>query len=304
MIMGKLVSIKETAQRFGLTEQTLRNWISNGYIEYHEVGDKAKYIDEDTIMALQDTVEDIKRQQAKLEKLRDDIRYEHEVLRKEREEESTRRRYMNMMVVSAFRSGFFVTILRLLSLYGSLSDREVYFLIDYLNGYTLEAMMNKYGVSRERARQIVEKAIRKSSDLTKIETKFKEIEDLQADNTALKGTVAALEKSLAIQSVEADVAAMIKDMAKNEELIKLFSKRLVECNISIRALNCLKAKDIETIGDLVQCNRHSLLEFRNFGKKSLTELDDFLDSLNLTWGMDLSKVYSERVKALMNEDKG
>ncbi|MBN1769056.1 MAG: DNA-directed RNA polymerase subunit alpha, partial [Prolixibacteraceae bacterium] len=53
--------------------------------------------------------------------------------------------------------------------------------------------------------------------------------------------------------------------------------------------NCLKAADVETLGDLVQYNRNDLLKFRNFGKKSLTELDDLLSGMNLNFGMDISK---------------
>ena len=55
------------------------------------------------------------------------------------------------------------------------------------------------------------------------------------------------------------------------------------------AVNCLKAADVETLGDLVQFNKTDLLKFRNFGKKSLTELDDLLESLNLSFGTDISK---------------
>ena len=60
-------------------------------------------------------------------------------------------------------------------------------------------------------------------------------------------------------------------------------------NLSVRALNCLKAADVETLGDLVQYNKTDLLKFRNFGKKSLSELDDLLESLNLSFGTDILK---------------
>ena len=76
--------------------------------------------------------------------------------------------------------------------------------------------------------------------------------------------------------------------AENEELDEevlhmrqLLKTKLVDMNLSVRALNCLKAADVETLGDLVQFNKNDLLKFRNFGKKSLTELDDLLESLNL-----------------------
>ena len=71
----------------------------------------------------------------------------------------------------------------------------------------------------------------------------------------------------------------------DEEILhmrQLLKTRLVDMNLSVRALNCLKAADVETLGDLVQYNKTDLLKFRNFGKKSLTELDDLLESLNLS----------------------
>jgi len=77
----------------------------------------------------------------------------------------------------------------------------------------------------------------------------------------------------------------------DEELLRmrqLLKTKLVDMDLSVRALNCLKAANVETLGDLVQYNKTDLLKFRNFGKKSLTELDDLLEKLNLSFGMDTS----------------
>ncbi|MFW6290670.1 MAG: DNA-directed RNA polymerase subunit alpha C-terminal domain-containing protein, partial [Mariniphaga sp.] len=70
---------------------------------------------------------------------------------------------------------------------------------------------------------------------------------------------------------------------------QLLKTKLVDLDLSVRALNCLKAADVDTLGDLVAYNRNDLLKFRNFGKKSLTELDDLLDNMGLSFGMDISK---------------
>ena len=70
---------------------------------------------------------------------------------------------------------------------------------------------------------------------------------------------------------------------------QLLKTKLVDMDLSVRALNCLKAADVDTLGDLVQYNKTDLLKFRNFGKKSLTELDDLLESLNLSFGTDISR---------------
>ncbi len=70
---------------------------------------------------------------------------------------------------------------------------------------------------------------------------------------------------------------------------QLLKTKLVDLDLSVRALNCLKAAEVESLGDLVKFNKNDLLKFRNFGKKSLTELDALLDSMNLSFGMDISK---------------
>lgn len=78
----------------------------------------------------------------------------------------------------------------------------------------------------------------------------------------------------------------------NEEVLhmrQLLKTRLTDLDLSVRALNCLKSAEVETLGQLCQFSRNDLLKFRNFGKKSLTELDAKLLSLNLQFGMDISK---------------
>jgi DNA-directed RNA polymerase subunit alpha len=75
---------------------------------------------------------------------------------------------------------------------------------------------------------------------------------------------------------------------------QLLKTKLVDMDLSVRALNCLKAADVDTLGDLVTYNRNDLLKFRNFGKKSLTELDDLLDNMGLNFGMDIAKYKLEK----------
>ena len=70
---------------------------------------------------------------------------------------------------------------------------------------------------------------------------------------------------------------------------QLLKTKLVDLDLSVRALNCLKAAEVESLGDLVKFNKNDLLKFRNFGKKSLTELDELLESMSLSFGMDVSK---------------
>ncbi|MCQ2131738.1 MAG: DNA-directed RNA polymerase subunit alpha [Bacteroidaceae bacterium] len=78
----------------------------------------------------------------------------------------------------------------------------------------------------------------------------------------------------------------------DEEILRmrqLLKTKLTDMNLSVRALNCLKAADVDTLGDLVKYQKNDLLKFRNFGKKSLTELDDLLEEHGLQFGTDTSK---------------
>lgn len=70
---------------------------------------------------------------------------------------------------------------------------------------------------------------------------------------------------------------------------QLLKTKLVDMDLSVRALNCLKAADVETLADLVSYNKNDLLKFRNFGKKSLTELEELVQAKGLTFGMNLAK---------------
>jgi DNA-directed RNA polymerase subunit alpha len=70
---------------------------------------------------------------------------------------------------------------------------------------------------------------------------------------------------------------------------QLLKTKLVDLDLSVRALNCLKAADVETLGDLVAFNKNDLLKFRNFGKKSLTELEDLVKAKGMEFGMNTAK---------------
>jgi DNA-directed RNA polymerase subunit alpha len=91
-------------------------------------------------------------------------------------------------------------------------------------------------------------------------------------------------------TLEADEIAQTE--AYDEESLhmrQLLKTKLIDMDLSVRALNCLKAAEVETLGDLVSFNKNDLMKFRNFGKKSLTELDELVHVKGLNFGMDLSK---------------
>ena len=97
------------------------------------------------------------------------------------------------------------------------------------------------------------------------------------------------------------IAVEVVDTEDNEEfdeevlhMRQLLKTKLADMDLSVRALNCLKAADVESLGELVRYNKNDLLKFRNFGKKSLTELEELLEGLHLMFGMEISKYKLEK----------
>ena len=94
------------------------------------------------------------------------------------------------------------------------------------------------------------------------------------------------EKMTLEQPAEQDEDEFDEEVLHMRQLLK---SKLTDMSLSVRALNCLKSAEVETLGELVVFNKNDLLKFRNFGRKSLTELDNLFESLNLSFGMDISK---------------
>ena len=95
------------------------------------------------------------------------------------------------------------------------------------------------------------------------------------------------DEKITLETQEADTNEVF-----DEEVLhmrQLLKSKLVDMDLSVRALNCLKSAEVETLAELVVVNKTDLLKFRNFGKKSLTELEELLTSLNLSFGMDISR---------------
>lgn len=91
-------------------------------------------------------------------------------------------------------------------------------------------------------------------------------------------------------TLEADEIAQTESYDEESlHMRQLLKTKLVDMDLSVRALNCLKAAEVDTLGDLVSFNKNDLMKFRNFGKKSLTELDELVAVKGLTFGMDLTK---------------
>ena len=147
------------------------------------------------------------------------------------------------------------------------------------------------------------KNVKYSVENTRVEQKTdyeQLIIDIETDGSihpevALKGAANILIKHFMLfsdQSMVLETAEQAEPDAVDEELLhmrKLLKTALNDLDLSVRAYNCLKAADVRTLGDLVRLEISDMMKFRNFGKKSLAELEQLVAEKNLTFGMDLSK---------------
>ena len=144
-------------------------------------------------------------------------------------------------------------------------------------------------------------------DLSTIKVQLNELSELKNEMAQMKAELKIMNDELKIQRAaeqelqEMDEEERIKHIKETDEILKMLNTRLVDCNLTVRSLNCLKSADVETIGDLARLTRSELLRFRNFGKKSLGELDDFLDSKGLSFGTDVDKIYRDRTAQRLQE---
>ena len=305
----KLIQVQEAAERTGVTKQTIRNWIAKGILPAKKISG-TNYLDADMLDELTKEIQDVEETRRKLEEEREFYHNESKVYRTMIDDiynDKKTYRYLSICVNRGIRTEFFDTMIRLLEVIGILNQREGAVLLDILHGETYEVVGERFGLTRERIRQIAEKAIRRSRDLTTIQerldlvTKYEEdITMLKSDNKRLRELVRKQDEEDKWKS-EMSEEERIKYIKEHDEMCKLLSTRLVDCDLTVRSLNCLMAGDVETIGDLARIKPQDLLKFRNFGKKSLVELRDLLDAHDLSFGMDVDKIYEERVKLMLEQ---
>lgn len=295
----EIITTVQAAKMIGVTAQTIRNWIDRGIIKSKIVG-HIYYVEKDFFENFEELHNDIPQVMESLIKERDAYLKEAEMYRSMRNDiryERDRTKYLYLMINSGVRNSFFQCITEILTLTDVLTDREADIIHMALKGDSYSSIAETYGLSRERMRQIIDKAIRKSIELKtlketvlKIDSMQREIEQLKSENKLLKSYIPKNEKE-----DNNDEQITVYD-----KIVQILRSKPIEYDLTVRALNCLKAADVETIGDLVKYNRFDLLRFRNFGKKTLTELDELVESLGLMWGMDVDKYYLE--KALRDEE--
>ena len=292
----KWIKIAEAAAISGFSRQTIRNWIDGGVLPKKMIRG-IFYVDKDMLMKVLDDAGDVEDARSKLEELKTTYIKESEEYKQLisfQRDKVALNRYLSICVNSAVRTQFFRSVVSMLEVTGVLDCREGDFLTKLLEGEDFSVIGRKYGLNRERVRQIADKAIRKSNDLSAIKKLYADNIDLKLQNNVLKAEIEVLRKRA--QVIEAEVSK--EEQHELEGLRQLFAIQIVDCDISVRAMNILKGGGIDTIGDLCRLNRLDYLKYRNAGKKTLIELENLLASMNLSFGMDVDSIYLKGIKTV------
>lgn len=307
--MEKLISVYEAAEILGCSHQTVLNWCEKGFIKRHELKrGKATFaaVDKNTIVELIDDAQAIEQSKKRISELRKEIEAEER-------EFTFKKRMADLLKLQDVRisefQGLAMSVVKFLA--ATLKERERIFLLDFINGDSIEYMADKYGLSRERIRQIISKACRQMLQAKGFGSILEENKRLTEENALLKSSNIALTQELEhangklskyeILTAEQDIDATSDDY----KLVKLLKTKIdfYTSSLSVRALNALHALDVQTIGDLAQLEAKDILRSRNVGKKTLVELDDFLDSLHLSFSTDVNAIYKRVGKKIVTEDK-
>lgn len=294
---SKIISRKEAADMLGVCTQSVSNYIKRGLLRQAGCARKRVcfvYLKE--VEALAGKSQNIERMESSITSYEKELSEKESALKQEMEAFYAEKNIWHHYA----RYDFKRAILACAAIV-SVSDRSIDILSGFLSGNSLEEIGKYHQLSRERVRQILCKTIRILNYRT---DKYNE---LRKENFELKGKVRLLESEC--KDLLEEIKQEEGKKKPKHNLMDGFmpwegmdlSTKLTDLDLSMRALNCLKSADIETLYELVRCKKTDLLKIRNMGKKSLTEIYEMLGMFNLSLGMPVRIVNGQYVLCIDKE---
>lgn len=298
--MSRMISRQEAALMLDMTPQSVSNWIDKGLLKGHYVEGKQVMVDRHSIEVYFDKLSDL----AFMEKRIDAMKAELTQL-----EASLQVKIKDMRKSDAlFDEGnsprvITATLQALYNVAGEelLSWREREVLKDLFEGKSLYDVSREHYMSYSGMANLCVRSIAKIRELKKYPSLYKEYKELKAENHTLRLYVETLDRILATFQNKVDSEIPVtepndEDIEELSHLKELLSTRIRDLDINMRTFNCLRAADAETLADVVRMNKNDLLRHRNFGKKCLTQLEDYIESLGLTFGMDVDSIIAGDIR--------
>ena len=285
--MARLITRKEAAELLDCEPQTITNWVEKGAINGHKVGN-ILMVDRESIEHYFDDFKALADMATKIA----DLKTEYKNIIKDQEALLDEARG-NSLTSQRAKEVFRMNQLTLISLSeGYLKDRESGILTEIIKGVKLEDIGNAFGLTRERVMQIATKAANKLASIEDLKQIRDENKTLKEENNRVSKENNLLKKYITDQRITIDAYENSDKLHST-----IFEKRLIDLNLTVRTQNGLKSLNCDTLGDVVKLDISMLMKARNFGKKSLTEIDEFIKRLGLHWGMNPEKMSVEELEA-------
>lgn len=307
----KLVQAKRAAEITGLTRQTIQNWMRKGIIKTHKVG-HALFVDADTLEKLADTIDDVKNsydgmlsEKEAFEEYADDYRK----MRNGVMNRVWRTRYLYLVMNSAIKTDFYKSVINIMCTCGIINQREGKILSLLLENWSFNEVAGELDITPGRVKQIAKGALHKSKSLsgiinkiTEVEIKDAYIDDLKTRIEDLKGQLSEIENTKLMREKMA-AEEYVSERMSCDPVLKIIKKPVNETALSIRALNALRYLGIESVGEIASRRKSEFLRARNCGKKTISELNAFLLSNNLEFGMDTDQYREQKKQEFFDEWK-
>ena len=305
--MARLLSRDEAALLLDVTPQTISNWVEKGVLKGHFV-DRLLKIDKATIEKYFDTLSDLAFIEKRIFSAKRDLQLAEKGLEKNLDDNRSAIHLLGKGVPAHLLNEIFSAIIEA-SGDDVLKEREKTILTMLLEGKDVEFVAEEYGLTRSRIMQIVSHAVRKLATVKTFSELRREYKQLVFDNANFQNVIEALQNRIKkLERINNIDTAPVSEYDyllgdKGGTFTALMNTPVYDLDISVRSLNCLKGADVDTLYDLVKCNKTDLMKFRNFGKKSLTELEDLLESLHLHFGMDVDAIIAADSEKMIWEKK-
>ena len=298
----KLMTIRDAEQKTGMSRQTLTNWLDSGLLPGMRTS-RSIWISTEAVERLSKT--SIGSLNEEVDRLTDELTRKKAQLEENVASIDERIKDINGALEDCVNKTAKENVVDcMLKVFGEkLTCREKFIMEHLMKGESVQDVSFTLGLTEKRLWQVFNHGMRRLDESTSIiaenERLKKENERLASEHAIMKDAYinvrnknVELDATLQTYRILHENIEPYKGEPLTEEekhLVAILRTKLEDLNISVRTLNCLKCDNIETVGDLVSKNKADLLQIKKFGRKMLTELDDLVYSLDLSFGTDVQK---------------
>lgn len=286
--MTKWITRQEAADMLGRTTQTISNYIEKGLLAGKSVG-RTTYVDKDSIQKFLTPLNEVGQLENKINYIQSELSKERDKLESTLEDVRRANGLIKAVGGITISRDLLISVCKMAENCQVITARERAIMVSVISERYVEGIVHTYGLTRSRIAQICAAGCRKISKMAdypslKDELSKKESEIVMRDNIIAQQDE-ELERLRYLLNIKEQSG---EDCDRSK--VELLMTKVTDLPFTVRTLNCLKAADVSIVADLCRLHKMDLLKFRNFGKKSITELDDFMADNNLQWGMDVTPI--------------